>query len=89
VDQAIDVLAQGIEQVEQPAPLYNKLALILAHQLQDYPRAVELLQLALQAVPGEPVYQRNLQQILHLQATQREQAVRQQRRYLSVMAKKN
>jgi hypothetical protein len=30
VEQAIDVLALAIQQVKQPAPLYNKLALILA-----------------------------------------------------------
>ncbi len=87
VDQAIDVLALAIQQVKQPAPLYNKLALILAHQLREFPRAISLMELALMSAPTNTVYEQNLQMIRSMQASHREQVVQQRKRVWSSLVK--
>jgi hypothetical protein len=87
VEQAIDLLALAIQQVKRPAPLYNKLALILAHQLHEYPRALGLMELALEAAPGNTVYQQNLQMIRTLQASHQEQVAQQRKRVWSALVK--
>jgi tetratricopeptide (TPR) repeat protein len=87
VEQAIDVLALAIQQVKQPAPLYNKLALILAHQLREFPRAISLMELALMSAPTNTVYEQNLQMIRSMQASHREQVVQQRKRVWSSLVK--
>lgn len=68
VDGAIYVLKRAIAQVKRPAPLYNKLALILLNQRQDYREAELLLRKALAADPQNGVYQQNLYTVLAMAA---------------------
>lgn len=68
VDGAIYVLKRAIAQVNRPAPLYNKLALILINQRKDYGEAELLIRKALAADPSNTVYQQNLYTVLALAA---------------------
>lgn len=68
VDRAIEVLKRGLDQVATPAPLYNKLALILLNQRKDASRAAELLERAVELEPRNPVFQQNLLKVVSLTA---------------------
>ncbi|MBX5484333.1 MAG: hypothetical protein IRZ16_21130 [Myxococcaceae bacterium] len=70
IARAIDVLQRGIARVRKPAPLYNKLALILVAQRRDHRRAEELLKKALALEPENAVYQQNLFKVAALSASQ-------------------
>lgn len=65
---AIEVLKRGMAQAKNPAPIYNKLALILVNQRHDYQSAVELLSRALELDPANNVYEKNLNRVVSLQA---------------------
>ncbi len=65
---AIHVLKRGIERVKNPAPLYNRLALVLLVQRRDYREAEELLRKALEVEPDHAVYQANLYKVISLAA---------------------
>jgi tetratricopeptide (TPR) repeat protein len=69
VQRAIQLLEAGIARVEKPAPLYNRLALILVDQQRDYRRAEALLQKAVNLEPGNTVYQQNLFRVISLAAS--------------------
>jgi tetratricopeptide (TPR) repeat protein len=70
IEGAIYTLKKGISQLDQPAPLYNKLALILIHQRRDYRQAEELLHKALKLEPENEVFQKNLYKVVTLAALQ-------------------
>jgi tetratricopeptide (TPR) repeat protein len=68
VDRAIEVLKRGLAQVSAPAPLYNKLALILVNQRKDFDQAAELLERAVELEPHNPVFQQNLLKVVGIVA---------------------
>ena len=68
VDRAIEVLKRGLARASAPAPLYNKLALILVNQRKDYSQAAELLEQAVELEPSNPVFQQNLLKVVALAA---------------------
>lgn len=70
VGRAIDTLKRAIAKAKEPAPIYNKLALILLDQRKDYRQAEELLAQAVDLDPSNPVYQQNLHQVQDLIAQQ-------------------
>jgi len=61
---AIEVLKLGIARASKPAPLYNKLALILLDQRRDFGQAEDLLNKALAADPQNTIYQQNLYRVV-------------------------
>jgi hypothetical protein len=69
IDGAIEVLKQGIAGMKHPAPLYNRLALILVSQRKDYVEAEALLRKAMALDPSNSVYEQNLVRVLTLAAT--------------------
>jgi hypothetical protein len=68
VDRAIELLKRGLAQSSAPAPLYNKLALILVNQRKDFTQAAELLERAVELEPHNPVYQQNLLKVVGIAA---------------------
>lgn len=64
---AITLLKQAVARAPRPAPLFNRLALVLLHQLSDVRAARELLEEAIALEPDDAVYRQNLQQVLALQ----------------------
>ncbi len=68
VDGAITVLKNAIARNRDPAPLYNRLALVVLNQKHDYAQAEELLRKALELQPGNEVYKKNLMKVLALEA---------------------
>ncbi len=69
VDGAIEVLKRAIARVPQPAPLYNKLALIVLNQRRAFRQAEELLNKAMELEPDNSVYQQNLMKVYELAAS--------------------
>lgn len=67
-ERAIQVLERAIAQVKEPAPLYNRLALILINQRRDFHRAEALLTKATELAPDNKVYQQNLFKVVALAA---------------------
>ena len=61
---AIELLEVAIEHSKEPAPLYNRLALVLIKERRDYERAEELLEKAQALDPTNRTYQSNLQKVL-------------------------
>ncbi len=57
---AIKVLAKAIEQSDQPAPLYNRLALVVIKERRDFAMAEHLLKKAVQLEPKREVFLKNL-----------------------------
>lgn len=68
VDGAIYILKRAIARVKNPAPLYNKLALVLVNQRKGYEEAEGLLRQAVELDPDSPVYQQNLMKVVALTA---------------------
>lgn len=68
VDRAIELLKRGLARSSAPAPLYNKLALILVNQRKDFLQASELLERAVELEPNNPVFQQNLLKVVGLAA---------------------
>ncbi|MGQ0504307.1 MAG: hypothetical protein ACT4TC_03235 [Myxococcaceae bacterium] len=64
IDAAIHLLRQAIGGMNHPAPLYNKLALILVMQRKDLAQAEELLRKALALEPSNSIYQQNLYKVV-------------------------
>lgn len=57
---AMKVLARAIELAAQPAPLYNRLALVVIKERRDFVMAESLLQKAVKLDPKREVYLKNL-----------------------------
>ncbi len=68
IERAIQMLERAIAQVKEPAPLYNRLALILINQRRDFRRAEALLTKATELAPDNKVYQQNLFKVVALNA---------------------
>ncbi|XXF76510.1 tetratricopeptide repeat protein [Myxococcaceae bacterium GXIMD 01537] len=68
VDRAIEMLKRALERASAPAPLYNKLALILVNQRKDFSEAATLLERAVELEPQNAVYQQNLLKVVGLAA---------------------
>lgn len=66
VNRAIEVLKRGMARVRDPAPIYNKLALILLNQRRDYRGAEDLLRRAIDLEPENSVYEKNLGRVVNL-----------------------
>jgi hypothetical protein len=72
VDGAIEILHRGIERVRSPAPLHNRLALILATHRRRYGEAEQHLRLALKLEANNVVYNANLLKVLMMASTRSE-----------------
>jgi hypothetical protein len=68
IEESIEVLEQGISQLPKPAPLYNRLGMILLNQRKDYTRASKLFQKAADLDPDNNTYMMNLYTVLSLTA---------------------
>lgn len=71
VDGALKVLNIAIARTKRPAPLYNRLALVLAGHRRDFVQAETLLKKAVQLEPENTVYQANLAKVLMQAASRR------------------
>lgn len=67
---AIQVLEAALRGSTEPAPLYNRLALVLVKDRKDFSKAESLLRKAIELAPTRELYKRNLAQVLE-QAKQR------------------
>jgi type IV pilus assembly protein PilB len=68
MEEAIELLEQGISQLRSPAPLYNRLGLILLNQRRDYAKSAKLFQKAADLDPDNSIYMMNLYSVLSLRA---------------------
>jgi type IV pilus assembly protein PilB len=68
IDEAVDLLTRSIGTLKNPAPLYNRLGLILLDQHHDYDRASTLLRKATELEPENSVYMMNLYAVLSMKA---------------------
>lgn len=68
IEEAIAALESGISQLPQPAPLYNRLGMILLNQRREYGKATELFQKAADLDPSNSTYMMNLYTVLSLKA---------------------
>jgi type IV pilus assembly protein PilB len=68
VEEAIELLETGISQLPKPAPLYNRLGMVLLNQRKDYTRATRLFQKAADLDPDNSTYMMNLYTVLSLKA---------------------
>lgn len=68
IEEAVELLEGGISRLPKPAPLYNRLGLILLNQQRDYTRATTLFQKAADLEPDNSVYMMNLYSVLSLKA---------------------
>ena len=68
IEEAIEVLERGISQLPKPAPLYNRLGMILLNQRRDYAKATALFQKAADLDPDNSTYMMNLYTVLSLKA---------------------
>jgi len=68
IDEAVKVLEEAIASVRNPAPLYNRLALVLVKERRDFSRAEALLHKAVECDPQNQVYRRNHTKILSMAA---------------------
>ena len=69
VGAAVELLERAIARFKKPAPLYNKLAIIILNQFRDHDRAEELLKKAVELEPDNAVYQQNLLKVVTLAAS--------------------
>lgn len=63
---AIRLLKEGIARAPNPAPLYNRLAVLILNRQRDAKQAEELLHKAIALEPENPVYRQNLLKVLAL-----------------------
>ncbi|HYH99357.1 hypothetical protein [Hyalangium sp.] len=68
IEEAIEVLEQGVSQLPKPAPLYNRLGMIVLNQRKDYARATKLFQKAAELDPENNTYMMNLYTVMSLTA---------------------
>ncbi|WP_224248860.1 GspE/PulE/PilB domain-containing protein [Hyalangium gracile] len=68
IEEAIETLERGISQQPRPAPLYNRLGMILLNQRRDYAKATALFQKAADLDPDNSTYMMNLYTVLSLKA---------------------
>lgn len=66
INGAIRMLREGIERASHPAPLYNRLAVLILNRQRDPKHAEELLYKAIALEPENPVYRQNLLKVLAL-----------------------
>lgn len=67
VDRAIELLERAIQQSRR-APFLNRLGVILAMKKRRYAEAQALIEEAIELVPTNPTYERNLQKVLSMAA---------------------
>ena len=58
------MLRTAISRAPNPAPLYNRLALVILNQRKDARQAEELIQKAIELEPENPVFKANLVKVL-------------------------
>lgn len=68
MEEAIELLEQGISELRSPAPLYNRLGLILLNQQRDYSKSAKLFQKAADLEPDNSIYMMNLYSVLSLRS---------------------
>ncbi|MDY7231880.1 hypothetical protein [Hyalangium rubrum] len=68
IEEAVELLEGGISRLSNPAPLYNRLGMILLNQRRDYTRSTKLFQKAADLEPDNSVYMMNLYSVLSLKA---------------------
>ena len=68
---AISVLKVAIARAPSPAPLYNRLALVILNQRRDAKQAEQLIQKAIELDPENQVYRENLAKVLMFAAVGR------------------
>ncbi|HEX8699689.1 MAG TPA: hypothetical protein VF815_12675 [Myxococcaceae bacterium] len=68
MEEAAELLEQGISKLRNPAPLYNRLGMILLNQKRDYTRSAKLFQKAADLDPDNSIYMMNLYSVLSLSA---------------------
>ncbi|RKH06294.1 general secretion pathway protein GspE [Corallococcus sp. CA053C] len=66
--EALDLLERGIALLPQPAPLYNRMGMIVLNHQRDYTRASAFFQKAADLEPENSVYTMNLYSVLCLTA---------------------
>ncbi|RKH60614.1 general secretion pathway protein GspE [Corallococcus sp. AB049A] len=66
--EALDLLERSIGLLPKPAPLYNRMGMILLNHQRDYERASEFFQKASDLEPESSVYTMNLYSVLALRA---------------------
>lgn len=74
LEEAVAYLERAIARSPDAAPLYNRLAVILMRDFEDFGRAEQLLEEALRLAPRHPVFARNLATV-----KQRQQEARRRR----------
>jgi type IV pilus assembly protein PilB len=77
IEGALEILRRGIERVRSPAPLHNRLALILANHRRLHGEAEQHLRIALKLEPNNVVYNANLLKVLTVAATRSESSSRE------------
>jgi tetratricopeptide (TPR) repeat protein len=88
VDRAIELLKRGLSKASAPAPLYNKLALILVSQRKDYLEAAELLERAVELEPRNAVFQQNLLKVVGMAASAPDSRSKKQRGLLDRLTRR-
>ena len=68
IEGAVRALKQAISRSPKPAPLYNRLAVVLLNRQRDAQAAQELLHRAIELDPENPVYRQNLIKVLQFVA---------------------
>ncbi len=71
IDGAISVLRTAISRSPNPAPLYNRLALVVLNQRKDTREAEALLQKAIELEPENAVFQTNLIKVIEYAAVKK------------------
>jgi DNA-binding MarR family transcriptional regulator len=66
--EALRYLEMAISRSKDPAPLYNRLAIVLIRERLDFNRAEKMLLRALELAPGHSIYTANLEQVRHRRA---------------------
>jgi len=80
LDEAIKVLEHAVSRAADPAPLYNRLAIVVLKEHRDCARAEKLLHKALELDPENEVYKQNLMKTLSLAASSMDDRKRVKRR---------
>jgi hypothetical protein len=66
INGAVRLLREGIERASHPAPLYNRLAVLILNRMRDPKADEELLHKAIALEPENAVYRQNLLKVLSL-----------------------
>jgi len=68
IDRAIEVLERAVAKSRDPAPLYNRLGIVLLKERRDFARAEKYLEKARELDPDNSVYEQNYFRIVALNA---------------------